>query len=93
MDFFYDGGKRVRDSRERTTANLARIVLTLQQIDADIMLLQEVDRSSHRTYRIDEAELIGNAFPEYTSFFVYNYRAWCVPMQCTIRLDESIVEC
>lgn len=80
MDFFYDGGKRVRDSRERTTANLARIVLTLQQIDADIMLLQEVDRSSHRTYRIDEAELIGNAFPEYTSFFVYNYRAWCVPI-------------
>ena len=30
--------------------------------------------------RIDEAELIGNAFPEYTSFFAYNYRAWCVPI-------------
>lgn len=58
MDFFYDGGRRVRDTRARTAANLAQIVLTLQKIDADIMLLQEVDRSSHRTYRIDEAGLI-----------------------------------
>ena len=61
MDFFYDGGRRVRDTRARTAANLAQIVLTLQKIDADIMLLQEVDRSSHRTYRIDEAGLIGAA--------------------------------
>lgn len=80
MDFFYDGGQRVRDSRVRTAANLARIVLTLQQIDADVMLLQEVDRSSHRSYRIDEAALICQAFPEYTAQFAYNYRAWCVPI-------------
>ena len=80
MDFFYDGGQRVRDSRVRTAANLARIVLTLQQIDADVMLLQEVDRSSHRSYRIDEAALICQAFPEYTALFAYNYRAWCVPI-------------
>ena len=80
MDFFYDGGRRVRDTRARTAANLAQIVLTLQKIDADIMLLQEVDRSSHRTYRIDEAGLIGAAFPGYAAAFGFNYKAWFVPI-------------
>ena len=87
MDFFYDGGRRVRDTRARTAANLAQIVLTLQKIDADIMLLQEVDRSSHRTYRIDEAGLIGAAFPGYAAAFGFNYKSWFVP----IPLRDPIV--
>ena len=52
MDFFYDGGKRVRDSRRRTLENLRNIVAELRKADADIMLLQEVDCDSHRSYGI-----------------------------------------
>ncbi|MFQ8805823.1 MAG: hypothetical protein ACLR8Y_12970 [Alistipes indistinctus] len=89
MDFFYDGGRRVRDTRARTAANLAQIVLDAAKIDADIMLLQEVDRSSHRTYRIDEAGLIGAAFPGYAAAFGFNYKAWFVP----IPLRDPIGRC
>ncbi len=80
MDFFYDGGKRVRDTRARTAINLDQIIQTLQEINADIMLLQEVDRSSHRSYHMDEAEAIGAAFPGYAATFALNYKAWCVPI-------------
>ena len=80
MDFFYDGGHRVRDSRERTEANLDRIIAVLRAADADIMLLQEVDRCSKRTYRISEVDRLREAFPEYTLTFAYNYKARWVPI-------------
>lgn len=43
MDFFYDGGRRVRDSRERTARNLKEIVETISRVNPDLALLQEVD--------------------------------------------------
>ena len=52
MDFFYDGGRRVRDSRERTARNLKEIVETISRVNPDIALLQEVDLDSRRSYRI-----------------------------------------
>ena len=63
MDFFYDGGKRVRDSRRRTLENLRTIVAELRKADADIMLLQEVDCDSHRSYGIREVDSLRAAFP------------------------------
>lgn len=83
MDFFYDGGTRVRDTREHTEANLERIIGVLREADADIMLLQEVDMRSKRTYLIDEVERLRQAFPDYTLTFAYNYNAWWVPIPLT----------
>lgn len=80
MDFFYDGGTRVRDTRERTEANLEHIIEVLQAADADVMLLQEVDRCSKRTYRINEVQRLREAFPDYTLAFACNYKAWWVPI-------------
>lgn len=80
MDFFYDGGKRVRDSRRRTLENLRNIVAELRKADADIMLLQEVDCDSHRSYGIREVDSLRAAFPGYVLSFAYNYRAWWVPI-------------
>ncbi len=80
MDFFYDGGTRVRDTRERTEANLEHIVAVLQATDADVMLLQEVDRCSKRTYRLSEVDCLQAAFPTYTLTFAYNYKARWVPI-------------
>lgn len=80
MDFFYDGGKRIRDTRERTVRNLNDIIDTLRKIDADIMLLQEADVNSHRTYGINEIDSLAKAFPDYALTFAYNYNAWFVPL-------------
>lgn len=79
MDFFYDGGCRVRDSKERTIENLSQIVNLIRREDADIVLLQEVDRCSKRTYNIDQLELLRKEFPEYHLYFAYNYNSLFVP--------------
>lgn len=80
MDFFYDGGRRVRDSRERTVLNLAHIIAAIRRANADIVLLQEVDSGSHRTYGIDEVDILRRALPGYTLAFGYNYNAVWVPV-------------
>lgn len=81
MDFFYDGGKRVRCSREETLENLRGII----QHEAlsrrpDFILMQEVDKYARRTYYHDETELISAAFTEHTSWFVKNYDVKFVPL-------------
>ena len=80
MDFFFDGGKKVRDSRQRTGKNLADIISVLREADADIILLQEVDRDSRRSYRTDEAAVLEAALPGYTLSFAANYKSWWVPV-------------
>lgn len=80
MDFFYDGGASVRDTRKRTLQNLNDIIDTLRKINADIMLLQEVDVNSRRTYGINEVDSFAKAFPDYATAFAYNYNAWFVPL-------------
>ena len=80
MDFFYDGGKRVRDTKARTMENLDGILAEMKALDADIYLLQEVDECSRRTYRINELELLQKAFPDYHLYFACNYRSCFVPL-------------
>lgn len=80
MDFFYDGGRRVRDSRARTAQNLQEIIRTLKNLHADLILLQEVDLDSHRSYGICEVDSLQKAFPEYHLSFAYNYKVHWVPI-------------
>ncbi len=80
MDFFYDGGTQVRTSRERTQANIDGIIAEIRRHSPDIVLLQEVDECSRRTYRIDEVEMLRKAFPEYHIYMAYNYRSFFVPI-------------
>ncbi len=80
MDFFYDGGTQVRSSRERTMANIDGIISEIQRHDADIILLQEVDECSRRTYRINEVEMLRRAFPDYHIYLGYNYKSFFVPI-------------
>ena len=80
MDFFYDGGQRVRGDRRRTEKNLMDIISVLQSAEADIILLQEVDRNSRRSYGLDEAACIQAGLPAYTSSFAANFKTWWVPI-------------
>ena len=82
MDFFYDGGTQVRTSRERTLANIEGIISEIRRHDADIILLQEVDECSRRTYRINEVEMLRKAFPDYHIYLAYNYKSFFNRQRC-----------
>lgn len=67
--FFYDGGDAVHVPPSEVTATLDRIGRVLRDYAPDIVLLQEVDRGSDRTGRVDQhAELLARApYPCHTS--------------------------
>jgi endonuclease/exonuclease/phosphatase family metal-dependent hydrolase len=52
--FFYDGGKAVHASRDRVEQTLGEIGEVLTAERPDVLLLQEVDRDSARSARIDQ---------------------------------------
>lgn len=93
MDFFYDGGTRMRCSEERTRENLAAIVCELKSMDADIYLLQEVDEASRRSYMINELELLREAFPDYCLYFAYNYKSFFCPHTSFQSVGQGVERC
>ena len=80
MDFFYDGGKQSRTNAKRATENLERIASFLQHCGADIILLQEVDVFSKRSYYTDQFETYRKRLSDYRAFFAYNYNSLYVPV-------------
>jgi endonuclease/exonuclease/phosphatase family metal-dependent hydrolase len=80
MDFFYDGGKGVRPSRELVDTYLKGIIEALKSNPADFWLLQEVDVRSKRSYKTDEKEAIKRVFPGHHAVFAYNYKVPFVPV-------------
>lgn len=57
--FFYDGGTAVSVPADAVDRNLDRIAEVIARFDPDLVILQEVDRRSRRTGRIDQhAELL-----------------------------------
>lgn len=84
MDFFYDGGERMRPGREGVMANLEGITATLAPYrDFDFVLLQEVDQNSKRSYHQNEDQLIQDLFKGYHSSFGKNYDVGFVPIPLT----------
>ena len=81
MDFFYDGGKQVRTSKENVLENLENVIKKLKSIDTlEFLLLQEVDKNSKRSYYINEYDSINSCLKEYWSFFGKNYDVFFVPL-------------
>jgi len=81
MDFFYDGGERMRPEREGVMANLKGITTTLEPYtDFDFILLQEVDQDSKRSYHQNQEQLIQDQFKGYHSSFGKNYDVDFVPI-------------
>ncbi|MDP2315371.1 MAG: endonuclease/exonuclease/phosphatase family protein [Pseudomonadota bacterium] len=79
--FFYDGGDAVHVDPADRDLGLAGIVAELRAVDADLVLLQEIDRDSDRTGRIDElaALLEGAPYPSYVSATCHRSRYVPVP--------------
>jgi len=81
MSFFYDGGDRMRTSKERTIRNLNGIQKCIKDNDSiDIFMLQEVDVNSRRSYQINEFDSIAKTLIGYNSVLAYNYKVNFVPV-------------
>jgi len=79
QDFFMDGGAMTRPgSKEIVEENIRGVLSGLNLRDADIYLLQEVDRDSYRSYWVDQGELFRRGLG-YNMAFAYNYNCEFVP--------------
>ncbi len=97
--FFMDGGTESRAwSEERLTANIERIGAFLQQQDADLYLLQEVDRDSTRSYHVDEAAMLTAQLPGLGYIWAQNYDSpylfyplWTSPRQVRVGPADPLL--
>jgi endonuclease/exonuclease/phosphatase family metal-dependent hydrolase len=81
MDFFYDGGTKVRTPEEKCLDNLSGISDFLRKNDTiDFILIQEIDRNSKRSYHIDEYAKTSEVLKDYNSCFARNYDVFFVPI-------------
>lgn len=79
-DFFMDGGVSSRPSSEdEVKENLNGIVSILRSHEADIMLLQEVDKSSSRTFKIDQSGVLKNFYANFELSYAPNFKVFFVP--------------
>lgn len=74
FSFFMDGGKyswgESRQSVEDTVKGAAQL---LKGLDADFMMVQEIDVDGTRSYHVNEFDMFKEAFPESYSVFAQNY--------------------
>lgn len=79
-DFFMDGGESVTpESEDYIKMNMIGIENTLRMIDADIILMQEVDTDSKRSYGINQWLQYEFDLKDYESRFALNYSCDYVP--------------
>jgi endonuclease/exonuclease/phosphatase family metal-dependent hydrolase len=82
MDFFNDGGSSVRpekDLYERYISGICSFLINSSQ-KADILLLQEVDRNSKRSYFNDQVDVLRKKLGKYNAAFALNYDVKFVPV-------------
>ena len=81
QDFFSDGGKNSRAStKDKVKENLEGIVNIIDVLNPDILLLQEVDINSSRSYKINQKEYFSDKYPNYGYVYGKNYDVPWVPV-------------
>ena len=89
MDFFYEGGKQVRTTETQVKENIGSVGMYLiDNYSIDFFLLQEVDRSSKRSYKDDQVEIFGNLFGKYHKSYAKNYDVFFVPVPPTSPMGK-----
>jgi endonuclease/exonuclease/phosphatase family metal-dependent hydrolase len=95
MDFFYDGGTKVRTSLSRTRQNLDSIKQWLKETPAEFVVLQEVDFNSKRTYYMNQHErILKELSATINSVQAYNYKVRYLPFPPTKplgRIESGLV--
>ncbi|MDF1571969.1 MAG: endonuclease/exonuclease/phosphatase family protein [Bacteroidales bacterium] len=91
MDFFYDGGEKVRPEKEEVMRNIRQIMVQLETYrDHDFILLQEVDKRSKRSYRNNQYLMISALFNDYHTAFGKNYDVDFVPLPPTEPMGKVL---
>jgi len=91
MDFFYDGGKKVRPTDSSFQKNLSGVFKFLSEHDSnDFIFLQEVDTFAKRSYYANEVTLFADALPSHTASFATNYNVKFVPVPLLNPMGEVI---
>ena len=81
MDFFYDGGKKVRTPKPRCINNLNAVEKFLKQNDSvDFVFIQEIDKNSKRSYHLNEYDSLSGVLKTFSPFFAKNYDVFFVPV-------------
>jgi len=81
MDFFYDGGTKVRSDKTIVKNNINAIqTFIARQNNIDFFLLQEVDQNSKRSYFTDVYSTLKKTVPKFYSSFGKNYDVFFVPV-------------
>ena len=84
VDFFYDAGKMVTSPKEHVLKNNKGILNFLaQNRDVDFIMLQEADRESKRSWKIDQVEEFAKVLPEHNYAFTPNYDVKYLPFPFT----------
>lgn len=79
QDFFMDGGTMIRPSNKKEVdENLAGVIQTLKRYPSDFYFIQEVDKSSKRSYYIDQTAALTEALGTALAY-TYNFKATYVP--------------
>jgi endonuclease/exonuclease/phosphatase family metal-dependent hydrolase len=81
MDFFYEGGTRVRPEKKEFEEYLDGISHLLASNDSvDFVFIEEADVHSRRSYFTDEVSVVSQALHGRTSLFARNYDCRFVPV-------------
>lgn len=81
MDFFYDGGKKVRPEKTEFNYYWKNIKKVIESLDtADFILLQEVDFESKRSYFVKQDVQISSILNDFCMQKVLNYSVRYVPV-------------
>ncbi len=84
MDFFYDGGKKMRPDPTLYNQYLNGVFNFLAKNDSlDFVMLQEVDQNAHRSYNTNQTDALKEALPSHTYAYASNYDVAFVPMPIT----------
>lgn len=79
-DFFMDGGKMVYPADEaRVRTNIDAFINEVRAQDADIVLFQEIDTDSDRSYHIDQVAVF-DGIGYNSRAFAYNFRVVYAPV-------------
>jgi endonuclease/exonuclease/phosphatase family metal-dependent hydrolase len=81
MDFFYEGGTRVRPTKTEYERYSSGALDYFAGLDAvDFILLQEMDRNSKRSYRNDQFQQVAGVLLHHCPVFAVNYDVGFVPL-------------
>lgn len=80
MDFFYDGGQQVRPDINNVKKSLSGVLSYLESNNkTEFIILQEVDKKSKRSHKINLFDSIKSILPSFEPCFGKNYDVFFVP--------------